>query len=129
MELENVNGDTPFSPQRFCPDSTLCPHLDSPISFSSALCSPCASNRPFLAITYSTVLFPASSTKQFSEDAPAVAIEFKKEPMGLPSSKGFGYLDVNIGDEFGPDGCYVVLRKLGYGMYSTVWLARDKRLV
>jgi serine/threonine-protein kinase SRPK3 len=36
---------------------------------------------------------------------------------------------VNIDDELGHDGCYVVLRKLGYGVYSNVWLARDKRLV
>lgn len=33
---------------------------------------------------------------------------------------------VSLGDKFN-DERYVVLRKLGYGQYSTVWLARDSR--
>jgi serine/threonine-protein kinase SRPK3 len=33
---------------------------------------------------------------------------------------------VRIGDVFN-NGKYRVLRKLGYGIYSTVWLARDLR--
>jgi hypothetical protein len=35
-----------------------------------------------------------------------------------------GYHPVRIGDVFN-GGKYRVLRKLGYGVYSTVWLARD----
>ena len=35
-----------------------------------------------------------------------------------------GYHPVKLGDRFSGDR-YVVLKKLGYGAYSTVWLARD----
>lgn len=35
-----------------------------------------------------------------------------------------GFHPVNLGDTF-KDGQYRVIRKLGYGSFSTVWLARD----
>jgi serine/threonine-protein kinase SRPK3 len=35
-----------------------------------------------------------------------------------------GYHPVNIGDEFNL-GRYLIVRKLGWGHFSTVWLARD----
>jgi serine/threonine-protein kinase SRPK3 len=37
-----------------------------------------------------------------------------------------GYHPVRIGDTFN-HGKYKVVRKLGYGVYSTVWLAFDSR--
>ncbi|KAL9106518.1 MAG: hypothetical protein Q9187_008548, partial [Circinaria calcarea] len=37
-----------------------------------------------------------------------------------------GYHPVSLGDRFSADK-YVVLRKLGHGTYSTVWLAKDSR--
>ena len=37
-----------------------------------------------------------------------------------------GYHPVKIGDEFS-DGRYTVVRKLGWGHFSTVWLARDNK--
>lgn len=36
-----------------------------------------------------------------------------------------GFHPVHLGDVF--DGHYEVLRKLGYGLYSTVWLVKDQR--
>ncbi|CUA76801.1 hypothetical protein RSOLAG22IIIB_02277 [Rhizoctonia solani] len=36
-----------------------------------------------------------------------------------------GYLPVHIGDTF-KDGRYLIVRKLGWGHFSTVWLAKDK---
>lgn len=39
-----------------------------------------------------------------------------------------GYHPVHIGDEFS-DGRYVVVRKLGWGHFSTVWLAKDAKCV
>lgn len=36
-----------------------------------------------------------------------------------------GYHPVSLGDSF-LDGRYVIRNKLGYGGYSTVWLARDE---
>jgi serine/threonine-protein kinase SRPK3 len=37
-----------------------------------------------------------------------------------------GYHPVKIGDSFS-DGRYVVVRKLGWGHFSTVWLAKDTK--
>lgn len=39
-----------------------------------------------------------------------------------------GYHPVRLGDTF-KAGQYRVLRKLGYGLYSTVWLAHNKEYV
>ena len=39
-----------------------------------------------------------------------------------------GYHPVHIGDKFS-DGRYVVVRKLGWGHFSTVWLVRDSKYV
>ena len=37
-----------------------------------------------------------------------------------------GYHPVKLGDRFSEER-YIVLRKLGHGTYSTVWLAKDSR--
>lgn len=37
-----------------------------------------------------------------------------------------GFHSISLGDKFGC-GQYTILRKLGYGQYSTVWLARDSK--
>lgn len=37
-----------------------------------------------------------------------------------------GYHPAHIGDRF-LDGCYEIIHKLGYGSWSTVWLARDNQ--
>ena len=39
-----------------------------------------------------------------------------------------GYHPVKIGDAFS-DGRYIVVRKLGWGHFSTVWLAKDTKCV
>ena len=39
-----------------------------------------------------------------------------------------GYHPVHIGDKFS-DGRYVVVRKLGWGHFSTVWLCHDTKCV
>jgi serine/threonine-protein kinase SRPK3 len=39
-----------------------------------------------------------------------------------------GYHPVKIGDAFS-DGRYLVVRKLGWGHFSTVWLANDTKLI
>ena len=39
-----------------------------------------------------------------------------------------GYHPVQIGDTYS-DGRYVVVRKLGWGHFSTVWLAKDTKCV
>lgn len=51
---------------------------------------------------------------------PAINIE---EPDDYKTG---GFHPISLGDTFGPNN-YTILRKLGYGQYSTVWLARDPR--
>ena len=70
-----------------------------------------------------------STPSPLADNTPTVTLNYNEEPIGLPPSEGFGYLDVNIGDELGPANRYHILRKLGYGVYSNVWLARDTQSV
>ena len=42
------------------------------------------------------------------------------------SEKDPGFAELGYKERIGPDGHYVVLRKLGQGVSSTIWLAWDK---
>lgn len=53
--------------------------------------------------------------------------EFSEEEEDPEDYCKGGYHPVNIGDKFS-EGRYTVLRKLGWGHFSTVWLARDDML-
>jgi len=48
-----------------------------------------------------------------ADNTPTVTLDFKGEPVGLPPSEGFGYLDVNIGDKLGPNNRYEILGGMG----------------
>lgn len=50
---------------------------------------------------------------------------FSEEPLGLPASEGFGYFQGGPGLTFGPDRRFKLQAKLGFGIASSVWLARD----
>ncbi|KAL5482914.1 hypothetical protein ACEPAI_9509 [Sanghuangporus weigelae] len=52
-------------------------------------------------------------------------LDFKEEPCGFREKQGFGFLQVQFGDRIGLGGRYEVLRKLGWGMQSSIWLAKD----
>ena len=45
--------------------------------------------------------------------------------LHFPSSPLGGYHPVRVGDAYGPSGRYIVLSKLGWGHFSTVWLVED----
>lgn len=65
--------------------------------------------------------------------APTSRDEIRFKSIDLPSEwvenyHPDGYHPVVLGDVFN-DGQYKVVRKLGHGSYSTVWLARDLRSV
>jgi hypothetical protein len=77
--------------------------------------------RPHMRLSAMTTHCNGARHTEEAEDV----IRFHEEPLGLPTSSGFGFMQVDIGDEIGELGRYRVLRKLGYGMYSTVWLAQD----
>ncbi|GAA6006082.1 hypothetical protein JCM11491_002025 [Sporobolomyces phaffii] len=67
---------------------------------------------------------------QASTSASATSISFESvftdEEEKLSDYEAGGYHPVRIGDVYGPAGRYVIVRKLGWGHFSTVWLARDK---
>jgi len=55
--------------------------------------------------------------------------QFVEEPLGLGAKQGHGYLRVEFGDAIGPDKRYKVIRKLGWGGNSSVWMAFDEEYV
>ena len=60
-----------------------------------------------------------------SYSSPTASIMTEDEEDWEDYVKG-GYHPVKIGDAFS-DGRYVVVRKLGWGHFSTVWLAKDSK--
>ena len=54
--------------------------------------------------------------------------QFPEEPLNLPTSEGFGYYPAYPGLKL-KEGRYEVIRKLGYGPRSSVWLVEDLRCV
>ena len=60
-----------------------------------------------------------------SGDGEELRLEFEEEALGVSAKHGFGYLQVEFGDCIGPENQYQVLRKLGFGMQASVWLAKD----
>ena len=55
----------------------------------------------------------------------AVDLNFVSEALGMPAAKGYGWAQFEFGDQIGQDNRYTITRKLGWGMYSSTWLARD----
>ncbi|PBK74828.1 kinase-like protein [Armillaria solidipes] len=53
-------------------------------------------------------------------------LTFVEEPLGLPAKEHFGWPHLEFNESIGPDNRYVISRKLGWGMSSSTWLARDK---
>ena len=54
-----------------------------------------------------------------------VDLEFVEEPLGVTAEQGHGFIRIEFGDAIGPDKRYKVVRKLGWGMNSSVWMAFD----
>lgn len=63
------------------------------------------------------------SSSQLASLERAKHFPFTEEPNYY---KAGGFHPISLGDKIGPDQ-YIILRKLGYGQYSTVWLARDSK--
>ena len=56
-------------------------------------------------------------------------LSFASEPLGLPASDGYGWPQFQAGESIGPEKCYLLSRKLGWGMSSSTWLSRDQKYV
>jgi serine/threonine protein kinase len=48
-----------------------------------------------------------------------------EEPLHLSVDDGYGYAQIKPGDSIGPLDRFSVIRRLGWGMYSSTWLAKD----
>ncbi|KAK7053151.1 hypothetical protein VNI00_003770 [Paramarasmius palmivorus] len=56
---------------------------------------------------------------------PVYDLHFASEALGMPASMGYGWANLDFGQRIGPDGRYIIERKLGWGGNSSTWLARD----
>ncbi|RXK38133.1 CMGC/SRPK protein kinase [Tremella mesenterica] len=68
---------------------------------------------------------PEPSTSSTSLAASQTTSVLTEDEEDLEDYRPGGYHPVSIGDEFS-NGRYMIVRKLGWGHFSTVWLARDK---
>ncbi|GBC00321.1 hypothetical protein RclHR1_03810010 [Rhizophagus clarus] len=115
-------NDMPSTPTRSGITSPLSPVL-SPTAYSSNKIYPqslTSHQRQTTNEDYSA----SSASSSVSEEEPE-KITTEDEEDFEDYCKG-GYHPVKIGDTFN-DGRYTVVRKLGWGHFSTVWLARDNR--
>ena len=64
-----------------------------------------------------------------AEGIELIDLEFVEEPLGITAEQGHGYLRIEFGDALGPDNRYRIIRKLGWGMNSSIWMAFDEQYV
>jgi hypothetical protein len=75
---------------------------------------------------------PQPSNKHLSVDAEGntqVDLEFIEEPLGPSAEQGHGFLRIEFGDAIGPDNRYKAVRKLAWGMNSSVRMAFDGKCI
>ena len=56
-----------------------------------------------------------------------VDLSFIEEPLGLSREQGYGFPRFEFGDTIGPERRYKIIRKLGWGMNASIWMAFDER--
>jgi serine/threonine-protein kinase SRPK3 len=66
------------------------------------------------------------SVYQASEDLKG--LEWPEEGLTSTTNEGGGFYPARLGETF-DDGRFVITRKLGWGGFSSVWLARDRKYV
>ena len=66
---------------------------------------------------------PKTPATDVSSEIPSAVIQIPEEVANRDYAI---FCRVSLGDKFN-EVRYIALRKLGYGQYSTVWLARDSR--
>jgi len=88
--------------------------------------------RPEVVFADPQAAAPRSSNKHVSVNPEGIALvdlEFVEEPLGVTAEQGHGFIRVEFGDAIGPDKRYKVVRKLGWGMNSSIWMAFDAKCV
>lgn len=68
----------------------------------------------------------ASYTQSSSANASDMGSVMTEDEEDLEDYCKGGYHPVHVGDTFS-DGRYLIVRKLGWGHFSTVWLAKDHK--
>jgi serine/threonine-protein kinase SRPK3 len=66
------------------------------------------------------------SAYQASEDLKG--LQWPEESLTSTANEGGGFYPARLGETF-DDGRFVTTRKLGWGGFSSVWLARDRKYV
>lgn len=88
---------------------------------------------PYNAGIQRSPLAQLESTNQHHSTDPggeqATNLNFVSEALGMPAVKGYGWAQFEFGDQIGRDNRYTLVRKLGWGMFSSTWLARDSTSV
>ena len=69
---------------------------------------------------------PSQPTYQASEGLRAM--EWPEENLTSTMIEGGGFYPARLGETF-DEGRFVITRKLGFGGFSSVWLARDRKFV
>ena len=106
---------------RFC----AIPPLEAPHNICNIFKK--TSFRPFSNHMSGTVFDPSpNSTYQASKDLQGM--QWPEESLTSTSNEGGGFYPARLGETF-DDGRFVITRKLGWGGYSSVWLARDRKYV
>jgi len=63
------------------------------------------------------------------EGKQVIDLNFTSEALGMPAADGYGWAQLEFGDQIGEDDRYTIVRKLGWGSHSSTWLARDSTSV
>ena len=71
---------------------------------------------------------PSLPTPPYQASRDLRDLEWPEENLTSTVDEGAGFYPVRLGETF-DDGRFVITRKLGWGGYSTVWLARDRKCV
>jgi len=103
------------------PINTL--HIRNPLKFFQK-----TSFRPFSKHVPGTVVdsYPSHSAYQAIEDLKG--LQWPEESLTSTANEGDGFYPARLGETF-DGGRFVITRKLGWGGYSSVWLARDRKYV
>ncbi|KAF8323237.1 kinase-like protein [Clavulina sp. PMI_390] len=72
-------------------------------------------------------IYPNQYFRDDPEGTKVCELGFVEEALGMPAPDGYGWAQLEFGERVGPNNRYTIARKLGWGMGSSTWLARDER--